>query len=182
MTRTVLCASALVLLALACEREDRDFHSDPAAATPKPNIVMSSLQPGPVAVIPKTEAPYDDNAWMTAEGMRLYHQMNCSGCHFEGGGGIGPPLMDDEWIYGSDPANIYATIAEGRPGGMPPWGTRMTPQQIWTVVSYVRSLSGLTPRGARPGRSDHMSGNLAPQNRTPEKPKPTFTPPASWRP
>ena len=41
-----------------------------------------------------------------------------------GGGGIGPPLMDDRWIYGSAPENIYASIVQGRPNGMPAWGGR----------------------------------------------------------
>ena len=54
-----------------------------------------------------------------AEGQRLYRWYNCAGCHANGGGGMGPPLMDDKWIYGSEPENIVATILEGRPNGMP---------------------------------------------------------------
>src|SRR5207237_1157293 len=61
--------------------------------------------------------PYEGNAYAIAEGQRLYEQYNCSGCHFHGGGGIGPALMDNEWIYGSSPANIYTSLAEGRPNG-----------------------------------------------------------------
>ena len=37
------------------------------------------------------------------QGKRLFSWYNCIGCHANGGGGIGPPLMDDEWIYGSRP-------------------------------------------------------------------------------
>ena len=96
--------------------------------------------------------PYDENAYGTTEGQLLFEQMNCSGCHANGGGGMGPPLMDDEWIYGSRPDQIFATIAEGRPNGMPTWKYRLNNQQIWQLVAYVRSLSGLTPEGARPSR------------------------------
>ena len=45
--------------------------------------------------------------------------MNCAGCHFNGGGGMGPPLMDNIWIYGDSIENIGASIREGRPNGMP---------------------------------------------------------------
>jgi hypothetical protein len=53
---------------------------------------------------------------------RCSSKYNCSGCHGQGGGGMGPALMDDKWRYGSDPANIYATIVQGRPNGMPAFG------------------------------------------------------------
>ena len=52
--------------------------------------------------------------------MTLFTSYNCVGCHGSGGGGgMGPPLKDHKWIYGADPANIFATIVEGRPNGMP---------------------------------------------------------------
>ncbi|HZI43396.1 MAG TPA: c-type cytochrome, partial [Gemmatimonadaceae bacterium] len=96
--RSALCA--LLLFALgACERENRRFTENPPTATPSASaLVVSELQPGPVHIVPKVEAPYDDNAWAVSEGKSLYNKMNCSGCHFQGGGGIGPPLMDEEWI------------------------------------------------------------------------------------
>ena len=56
------------------------------------------------------EAPYAENAYAVNEGKKLYSSYNCEGCHFMGGGGMGPALMDDSWIYGSDPANIFQTI------------------------------------------------------------------------
>ena len=37
-------------------------------------------------------------AWHVSEGKRLYDGFNCTGCHAYGGGDIGPPLMDDQWI------------------------------------------------------------------------------------
>ena len=44
---------------------------------------------------------YEDNAYHLSEGKRLYTWFNCNGCHAKGGGGSGPPLMDDRWIYGA---------------------------------------------------------------------------------
>jgi cytochrome c oxidase cbb3-type subunit 3 len=64
--------------------------------------------------------------------------------------------MDDKWIYGSAPANIFATIVEGRPNGMPAFGGKLASTQVWQLVAYVRSLSGLVRQDAASGRSDHM--------------------------
>jgi cytochrome c oxidase cbb3-type subunit III len=169
-------ALALALLS-ACERENRRFQENPPIATPTATaLVVSDLQPGPAMVNPKLDAPYDDNAWATSEGKSLFNSMNCSGCHFQGGGGIGPPLMDEEWIYGSEPQQIFSSIADGRPNGMPAWKYTLSTQQIWELVSYVRSLSSLTPKGARNGRDDHMM-RKTPEASTPNaKPKMSSTP------
>ena len=173
----LLVAIAIIAAAAACEREQRRFQESPPTATPAGNpLVVSALQPGPALITPIVEAPYDDNAWAVSEGKTLYNAMNCSGCHFQGGGGIGPPLMDVEWIYGSEPQQVFATIAEGRPNGMPAWKYTLSTQQIWQIVSYVRSLSGLNPKGARGGRDDHMM-RKPPEASTPNpKPKQSTTP------
>ena len=166
------------LLLVACEREDRRLNSQQPKG-PQQMVTQVSLQPGPNVVADTTEGPYDDNAYGTTEGQQLFSQMNCSGCHANGGGGMGPSLMDDQWIYGSRPEQIYASIAEGRPNGMPTWKYRLNNVQIWQLVAYVRSLSGLTPKGARPGRDDHMTVKPAPMQTPNAKPKnsPTTSPP-----
>ena len=79
--------------------------------------------------------------------------------------------MDDEWIYGSDPEQVFATIAEGRPNGMPTFKYRLSNQQIWQLTAYVRSLSGLLPKGARSGRTDHMQVKPAEMQTPNAKPK-----------
>jgi cytochrome c oxidase cbb3-type subunit 3 len=101
-------------------------------------------------------AAAEDNAYAVSEGKRLYNAWNCSGCHFQGGGGIGPPLMDDQWIYGSQPENIFETIVEGRPNGMPSFGGRLGNDQVWQLVAYVRSMSGLLAKDVASGRNDDM--------------------------
>jgi cytochrome c oxidase cbb3-type subunit III len=124
-----------------------------------PGLVrLSVLQPGPsVPSVQQSYTPYDNNAYAMNEGKRLFEWMNCMGCHAHGGGGMGPALMDDEWIYGSDPAQIYSTIAEGRPNGMPSYAGKIQPQQLWQLVAYVRSLNGLVHKDAAPGRDDHLN-------------------------
>jgi len=177
---TARLALLALLLVGACERENRRFTENPPTATPAASaLVVSQLQPGPMKITPKIDAPYDDNAWAVSEGKTLYNSMNCSGCHFQGGGGIGPALMDDEWIYGSEPQQIFSSIADGRPNGMPAWKYKLSDQQIWELVSYVRSLSSLIPKGARGGRDDHMM-QKTPEASTPQtKPKMSSAPPGA---
>ena len=112
----------------------------------------------------------------------LFNQMNCVGCHAHGGGGMAPALMDDEWLYGSEPENIYDTIVEGRPNGMPAWRDRLSNQQVWQLVAYVRSLSGIGPKAARSGRGDEMMYQPSEQRRRPEAPKQSFIPKSSEMP
>ena len=76
---------------------------------------------------------------------------------------MGPPLMDDKWIYGSDPSQIFATIVEGRPNGMPSWRGRIPNYEVWRLVAYVRSLSGQVSKDASPGRDDHLFGRESEQ-------------------
>jgi len=115
--------------------------------------------------------PFEDNAYGVSEGKRLYTQYNCAGCHFNGGGGIGPPLMDDVWIYGSEPVNIYSTIVEGRPNGMPSFRNKIPDEQVWQIASYVRSLSGQLRKDVAPGRGDDMNPHKSEQATEKKVPK-----------
>ncbi len=82
---------------------------------------------------------------------------NCVGCHGMGGGGMGPPLIDDEWRYGAEMEDIVRTILDGRPQGMPAFRGRITETQAWQLAAFVRSLGAHTPVDTRPGRTDGMS-------------------------
>lgn len=90
---------------------------------------------------PNIQNPLANSKQAVMEGKKLYKAMNCSGCHSPGGGGgMGPPLSDDVWVYGDTPADIYLSIMHGRPGGMPAWGGALPPQAIWALVTYVKTL------------------------------------------
>ena len=102
--------------------------------------------------------------------------MNCTGCHAHGGGAIGPPLMDDNWIYGSQPDQIFSTIVEGRPNGMPSFRGKLPDYEIWQLAAYVRSLSGQTPQHAAPGRDDDLQMKTPENSVTKETPKDTSVP------
>jgi cytochrome c oxidase cbb3-type subunit 3 len=74
---------------------------------------------------------------------------------------MGPPLMDYKWIYGSQPANIFTTIVQGRPNGMTTFGSKISRYQICQLAAYVRSLSGLAAKDAISSRADEMMSTPA---------------------
>jgi len=73
---------------------------------------------------------------------------NCAFCHGLGarGGGRGPDLTRAKKRHGGSDADLFRTINEGVPGtAMPPngatqQGVGMTEEEIWQVISYIRSV------------------------------------------
>lgn len=158
----ILCALCAALCALACHRETRSITASASESQRVIPVREGTNQPGAkVLTATALKNPYEGNAWAISQGQQLFEQYNCSGCHAHGGGSIGPPLMDDEWTYGSSPANIYESISEGRPNGMPSWGGHIPDYQIWQLVTYVRSMSNLEPQNATPVRADEMQAKKA---------------------
>jgi cytochrome c oxidase cbb3-type subunit 3 len=129
----------------ACEREQRDFHA--TASTTGPDH-------------------FQRDAFDVAQGKRLFNWMNCTGCHSHGGGGIGPALMDRDWLYGASLQDIYASIRDGRPKGMPAWHGRMTDEEIWQVAAFVRSMGRYVAKDVAPSRDDAMDSGKS-ENRRP---------------
>jgi cytochrome c oxidase cbb3-type subunit 3 len=142
----------------SCSREDRILRQPPPASDTLNTVQISGLNPGANSIpTPPNSNMYQESAYAVAEGQKLYEEYNCVGCHAHGGGGIGPPLMDRDWIYGSEPGNVFATIMQGRPNGMPSFRNRIPEYQAWELAAYVRSLAGLLPKGVSPDRPDRMN-------------------------
>ena len=170
----MMLALGIAVLTAACEREERDTQSVPEEETTISSVALSPLQPGEASVPPGGEhRSVEQNAFNLSQGKQLYTWFNCNGCHAHGGGDIGPALMDDKWLYGSEIENVYATIVQGRPNGMPSFRNRIPDQQIWQIAAYVRSMSGLTPATASPSRSDEMQNKPAEQSMPRQEPKDT---------
>jgi cytochrome c oxidase cbb3-type subunit III len=164
------------LLLVSCKREERGFRVSPPSANVILAVRESTLIPGPHGTNQPVKNDYEDNAYALSEGERLFTNFNCVGCHAHGGGGMGPALMDDKWIYGSNPEQIFATIEEGRPNGMPSFRGRIQDAQVWQLAAYVRAMSGLTSKQAAPGRTDHMSGKPPENSMKTQPPKNSATP------
>lgn len=131
--------SVSLLIACACGR-GAPGDVPPAAAS---NVMVTAVGPvpGPTHTIDRPQNPFTDDRGAIAEGRVLFNRFNCSGCHGDhAGGGMGPSLRDVDWIYGATPAQVFSSIAEGRAHGMPAWGTRLSDEQIWKIVAYVKSL------------------------------------------
>jgi len=180
----LLLLCAVVSLA-GCDRETRQFETPPHDASATHATTTSVLAPGPYPPAASTPAsaasaappagrvdhPYEENAYAVSQGKRLFRWYNCSGCHGNGGGNMGPPLMDDKWIYGSAPQQIVDTILHGRPNGMPAFAGRIPEDQVWQIAAYVRSMSGQLRFDVEPSRSDSLSAGEPEQRRNPEHPK-----------
>jgi cytochrome c oxidase cbb3-type subunit 3 len=160
--RLILLVASVILLA-SCQREKRELRPAPTRlAIYKDAARESDLRPGGPVPEPTATNPYNGSAYAIAEGQRLFSWYNCVGCHANGGGGIGPPLIKQEWIYGGEPQNLFDTIVKGRPNGMPSWADRIPEYQVWELVAYIRSMNGKQPTSATPTRADTIETN--PQN------------------
>ena len=85
--------------------------------------------------------PYEGQASAIATGEKLFVGYNCADCHGAGGSGaMGPSLADGRWHFGGSAGAIYESIAQGRPEGMPAWGSLLAPNQVWQLVAYLQSL------------------------------------------
>lgn len=109
---------------------------------------LKSLQAKEVVPLPAAaEAavaanPYAGNREAAGEGETIF-QANCGSCHGkEGEGGFGPNLADRGWKYGGTDAAVYASIADGRPEGMPAFGKSLGKDRIWKVIAHLRKLGG----------------------------------------
>ena len=86
--------------------------------------------------------PYEGIKERAGEGAKLFVAYNCIDCHgADGSGAMGPSLADGRWHFGGSAGEVFQSIYEGRPDGMPSWGGRIPDDQIWRLVAYVRSLS-----------------------------------------
>lgn len=94
-----------------------------------------------------TSNPFRGDATAVAEGQGIFVS-TCSACHLPDGRGlVGPSLIDPYWKYGSDDEALFESVANGRPAGMPPWGTQLGTDKIWKALAYMETL----PRTDAPG-------------------------------
>ena len=85
-----------------------------------------------------------------ADGGKIY-ATNCVACHGDKGqGGVGPNLTDKFWLHGGSIKNIFHTITVGVPEkGMIAWNKTLNPIQVQKVASFIVSLQGTNPAGAK---------------------------------
>ncbi len=80
------------------------------------------------------------NSTFVSAGETTY-RTTCASCHAEKlTGGIGPSLVDQTWLHGGRPTDIYGTVTNGiTTKGMPTWGPVLGAKKIAEVVAFVLS-------------------------------------------
>lgn len=110
---------------------------------------------------PKEEVTLADVTMLTdaaslAKGKEIFTNA-CAACHKPDGGGIvGPNLTDEFWINGGGIKNVFKVIAEGSPNNasMVAWAKTLGTTEVQKVASYVLTLQGTKPAGAKPAEGE----------------------------
>jgi cytochrome c oxidase cbb3-type subunit 3 len=122
-----LCVAAL----MGCSAEKRAIGPSPPASRP-------------VGKADPRIHTYKDNVFQVSEGSRMFTWNGCDSCHTETAPGAAR-LTDHLWRYGGNTAQIYASIADGRPGGMPAYGAKIASEQIWQIAAFVGKQPSTPP-------------------------------------
>lgn len=111
------------------------------------------LQPTPETILSYAE----QQKWLDFG--KVVFDNNCASCHATDGGGLtGPNLTDDNWKHVNRVEDIATVVTKGaNNGAMPAWGTRLHPNEVVLVASYVSSL-----RGTEPARPKQAEGKIIP--------------------
>jgi cytochrome c len=124
-----------------------------AAANGNPEEVAKSAEKGSL------KSPISDPKSAAGEGQKVFMAAGCNGCHGgTGGGGMGPPLTNEIWVYGSDDDTLFRLIALGSDGlkaegysrkgsesvvgPMPPHGKIVkSSEDMWKIIAWIRSIN-----------------------------------------
>jgi cytochrome c oxidase cbb3-type subunit 3 len=136
---------AILALGLGTIATSKGF-ADETPSFPSPEqllqVPVGPTFPGGVRFPAPIKDPEAGDPAAIRRGMQAFLSMNCVGCHApNGGGGMGPALSERTFIYGRQPANIYLSIQQGRPNGMPAWRELLPANVTWDLVAYIRSIS-----------------------------------------
>src|SRR5262245_40777848 len=106
------------------------------------------LQKPPLPDVPGIPAasPVPYNPKSVAAGKATFLRL-CAECHDEDGKALaqmmGPAadLTDpNRWKYGTDDAHVFRSIRDGAGTAMPVFGNQLSPEQIWEIVNFIRSI------------------------------------------
>ncbi|MCY3843733.1 MAG: c-type cytochrome [Acidobacteria bacterium] len=101
------------------------------------------------AETPAVANPIESTPESRAIGRQRYVFM-CRECHGNRGrgdgdmahaGGVPSDFTDDVWDHGESDGEIFAVIKEGVSADMQGYANRLSDEEIWHVVNYLRSLS-----------------------------------------
>lgn len=112
---------------------------------PQPPVHDDHSHHHPKAARLKNPVPPSDAS--IAAGQKLFERY-CASCHGATGKGDGPrgaglqvaDLTDAQWKHGETDGEIFTVIRDGARPGMRKFGHILKPEQMWSLVNYVRTL------------------------------------------
>lgn len=128
------------------------------------NAEMAALKAKSAAYLSKQADNVDENSVTVekdkaklADAAALF-KAKCAACHGENGEGKnGPNLTDDHWIHGNSVKDVFKTIKYGYPEkGMIAWKDQVSPPKMKALTSYILSLRGTNPAGAKAPEGEKM--------------------------
>jgi mono/diheme cytochrome c family protein len=149
----------------------------PAAEAPAPSGGAAAGGGTPLETARQAEkgslkTPYPDFASVADEGHKKFMAAGCNGCHGgTGGGGMGPPLTNQVWVYGKDSDTLFRLIALGSDelqkegyqrkgsenvvGPMPPMGGIVkSNDDLWKIIAWIRSVNPSSAEGSSASASE----------------------------
>jgi mono/diheme cytochrome c family protein len=152
----------LVGPALAADDSSKQPEAAAQQSTPAPGGEAGAGTPAATAESAakgELKSPYPDFAKVADEGHKKFMSAGCNGCHGgTGGGGMGPPLTNQVWIYGKDDDTLFRLVALGSDGlqkqgyhrkgsenvvgPMPPMGKIVkSDDDLWKIIAWIRSVN-----------------------------------------
>jgi cytochrome c oxidase cbb3-type subunit 3 len=97
---------------------------------------------------PTAPAPAEQTTTSTSEavppagaidGQALFAK-HCSGCHGANGKGAFGPDLSGDYQYGKTEIAAQESISSGRPGNMPAFGQKLSPEEIKALTGFILNL------------------------------------------
>jgi cytochrome c oxidase cbb3-type subunit 3 len=126
-------AAGLSVMAMVC-----------ACTAEKRAVGPNPPQTRPIGKLDPRRDTFEKNVFQVSEGGRMFQWQGCDSCHTETAPGAAR-LTDRLWRYGGTTEEIYASIADGRPDGMPAYGPRIASDQIWQIAAFLHNLPDSPP-------------------------------------
>src|SRR5689334_10948379 len=112
---------------------------------------QGQTQPAPAADV--IANPFANDPAVPAAGKAVF-ESTCAACHGAGAAGSerAPALNTGTFKHGGSDQEIFQTIRSGVPGSLMPSFSGLPSDNVWRLVSYIKSLSGQTgPLGQATG-------------------------------